>query len=300
MDEQILHTPEAIAHANGLEIVYDTFGDANNPPLLLVMGLGGQLIAWDETFCRSLAARGYWVIRYDNRDIGRSTKFDHLPLPDMMQVAGVLMSGGTITFDYSLYDMAADGMGLLDALGIQSAHVVGVSLGGMIAQIMTTCYPQRVKTLTSIMSTTNDRELPLPTPEAIAVLLSPAAPDLASYVTNSVAASRVLAGPKYPIDEAKAHRDAEQSYRRSYYPAGAIRQLLATLACPSRRQELKTVTTPTLVIHGDADPLIPVAAGIDTADSIPNAKLLIIEGMGHGITQSLSPQIVEAIANHAK
>ncbi len=296
----ITYTSETIVKTPQAEIAFDSFGDPTHPPLLLVAGLGGQLIAWEESFCQDLAAKMYWVIRYDNRDVGHSSKFDHIPLPDMMAVAGMLLSGSSISFDYSLYDMAADGIGLLDALGIQSAHVLGVSMGGMIAQIMTTCYPQRVRTLTTIMSTTNDPALPLPTAEAISVLLSPAVANEQSYVENSLSASRILAGPGYPIDETKTRLNAARAYHRGYYPAGTTRQLLATLACPSRREALKRVTVPTLVIHGDADPLVPVEAGIDTADHIPNAKLLIIPGMGHGITDKLSPQIVAAVTAHAR
>lgn len=262
--------------------------------MLLVMGLGAQMIRWDEAFCKALAAQGHWVIRFDNRDVGLSTKFDQAGIPDIMS----LVRGKKVAVPYTLKDMAADAVGLLDVLGIKSADIVGVSLGGMIAQTMAIHYPERVRTLTSIMSSTGNPSLPKTKRKAVQVLFAPAASNRKDYVANELKAAKVLHGPKYPLNEDYVRKYSERSYDRCHHPQGFPRQLGAILASGSRCEDLAKVKIPTLVIHGNADPLIPVEGGKDTAKSIPGAKLLIIEGMGHSFPIEVVPQILRAILEH--
>lgn len=295
MTLEITHSPEKRAQANGLELVYDTFGDPADSPMLLVMGLGAQMIKWDEDFCSELAAEGYWVIRFDNRDIGLSTKLTEAGVPNTM----ALMQGQPVEVPYLLSDMANDAIGLLDALEIEQAHVVGASMGGMIAQMMAIVYPQRLYTLTSIMSTTGNPNLPPAKPEVLATLFQPAPAALEHYLKHSLGISRLFAGPHFPFDEERALKRAIRAYERGLNPAGTARQLAAVIASGSRKEALKNVTTPTLVIHGDADPLLPVEGGIDTAEAIPNAELLIIPGMGHTLPLETWPQVIGAITRHA-
>ncbi|MGB0385914.1 MAG: alpha/beta fold hydrolase [Ardenticatenaceae bacterium] len=295
MTEQITHSPARRAQANGVELVYDTFGDPSAPPMLLVMGLGAQMIVWDEEFCKELAAEGYWVIRFDNRDIGLSTKFTKAGVPNTM----ALMQGQAVKVPYLLSDMANDAVGLLDALGIEQAHVVGASMGGMIVQMMAIDHPLRLRTLTSIMSTTGNPNLPPANPAVLGALFQPAPSDREGYLQHSLATSRLFAGSGFPFDEERALKRAARAYERGLNPAGTARQLAAVIASGSRKEALKNLTTPTLVIHGDADPLVPLEGGIDTAEAIPDAELLIIEGMGHSLPLETWPQIVGAITRHA-
>jgi pimeloyl-ACP methyl ester carboxylesterase len=299
MTQNIPHNDPSSVRVNDVEIVYDSFGETSAPPILLVMGLGAQMIAWDEAFCAALATQGYWVIRFDNRDIGLSTKFDAAGVPDIIAMMQATMQRKAVQAPYTLRDMAGDAAGLLEALEIESAHVVGVSMGGMIAQAMAIHHPDRVRTLTSIMSSTGNPELPPPTPEAAAILVTPAPTDRAGYIESSVQSWRVLAGPTFPMDETLVRERAERFFDRGINPAGSARQLAAVLASGSRKEALKSVTLPVLVIHGDADPLVPVKGGVDTADSIPGAELLIIEGMGHALPPALWSPIIDAIVNHA-
>jgi pimeloyl-ACP methyl ester carboxylesterase len=293
--EAVEHSEEKTIHANGIEIVYDTFGAPSDPAMLLIMGLGEQLIAWDEELCRQLAGKGYWVIRFDNRDVGLSTKFDEAGVPDLL----ALTQGAASEVPYTLEDMAEDAVGLLEGLGVEAAHVVGVSMGGMIAQTIAINHPQRVLTLTSIMSSTSDPRLPPPKPEAGLLLYAPSPTDRAGYIEYSVKTWRVLGGPCFPINEERIREFAGRVYDRGRHPAGFARQLAAILASGSRKSPLKSVHAPTLVIHGDADPLIPVEAGKDTAETIAGAKLVIIEGMGHDLPPAIWPEIVTVITDHA-
>jgi len=267
--------------------------------LLLVSGLGQQLIGWDEGFCAQIAGRGYRVIRYDNRDVGLSTRFDDAGVPNIPALAQAAMQGQAIESPYTLRDMADDAVGLLDALEIESAHIVGASMGGMISQAIAIHHPQRVSTLTSIMSTTGDPSLPPAKPEAMAALVTPAPTDRAGYLDYAVRTWRVFNGPGFPYDEAITREKAGQAFDRGLSPAGTARQLNAVIASGSRREALKSVTIPTLVIHGDSDSLVPVEGGTDTANSIPGAELMIVEGMGHELPPLAWPQIIDAIARHA-
>ncbi|MCK5557141.1 MAG: alpha/beta hydrolase [Candidatus Hydrogenedentes bacterium] len=301
MTQNVPHSEPATVNANGVEIVYDTFGDSGAPPLLLIMGLDLQMIAWDERFCSDLAARGYRVIRFDNRDVGLSTKFDDAGTPNVLAMIQALAQRERVEAPYTLRDMADDAVGLLDALKIESTHVVGTSMGGMIGQTMAIHHAQRVRTLTSIMSTTGDSRLPMATPEAFSVLMTPVPTDRSDYIETSLRAWRVLTGPAFPVDEDRVRELAGQLFDRGLNPAGTGRQLAAIIASGSRKKFLKSLKVPTLVIHGDADPLIPVEGGIDTANTIPGAKLLIVEGMGHAlpVTPQVWPQVIGAIARHA-
>ncbi len=285
----------SVAPVNGLEIAYETHGDPSAEPLLLVMGLGAQLIAWPVELCDALVDRGFFVIRYDNRDVGLSTKMPDVQgdfMTSFMQAA----QGEPIDVAYRLSDMAADGMGLLDHLGIESAHIVGASMGGMIAQTMAIEHPARVRTLTSIMSTTGEPEVGQPTPEAMALLVRPAATSRAEAIEASIAASRAIGSPEH-FDEALARRRAEAAYDRCYLPAGMARQLLGILASGSRAEGLAQLDLPTLVIHGDVDPLVTLTGGQRTAELVPGAELLVLEGMGHDLPPALLPPVVEAITS---
>jgi len=296
----VTRTPPAFADANGLKLCYDTFGEASAPALLLIMGLAAQMVAWDDEFCTLLAERGFRVIRFDNRDIGLSSRIESAGVPDVSAAFMSAMQGKPITSPpYLLTDMAADAIGLLDALEIPSAHVVGASMGGAIAQTLAIHHPERLRTLTSIMATTGEPGLPPPTAEALAVLFKPTPTDQAGYFDSYVQTWRVLRAGSFPLDEARDLARAGQNFARGLNPAGVARQMVAILASGSRKQALGAVRVPTLVIHGDIDPLVPLACGLDTAESVPGAKLLVVSGMGHALPISKWPQIVDAIAAHA-
>ncbi len=282
-----------LAPANGIHIAYETYGDPADTPLLLVMGLGAQLIAWPIDMVHAFADRGFFVVRYDNRDVGLSTKLADVGndfLATFMRAA----SGDPVTVAYRLSDMAADGIALLDYLGIASAHVAGASMGGMIAQTMAIEYPTRVRSLTSIMSTTGEPEVGAPTAEAMAVLLRPVGTTRQEAIDASVDGSRVIGSPAF-FDEAVVRTRAAAAYDRCYHPAGVARQLLAIAASGSRAEGLAQLNVPTLVIHGDLDPLIGVSGGKRTAELIPGARLLVIEGMGHDMAAPVVPQVVAAV-----
>ena len=230
MTLEVLHTEAASVQANGIDIVYDSFGDPSHPPMLLVMGLGGQMIAWDEEFCEALAAREYWVVRYDNRDVGLSTKFDQSGVPDLVGMT----QGQAVQAPYTLRDMADDAVGLLDALDIASAHIVGISMGGMIVQTMSIHHPKRVRTMTSIMSTTGNPELPTPKPEVIALLVRPAPEDRASYLNSAVETWSILGSPGFPFDEVRVRDRAGRAFDRGLCPEGTMRQMAAILASGRR------------------------------------------------------------------
>lgn len=288
--------------ANGIVIEYDSFGSKDAKPTLLISGLGVQMIRWTVPFCELLAAHGHWVIRFDNRDAGLSSHFNNVPIPSIATVASAIARSERPDVPYTLFDMADDAVGLLDALGIERAHVVGRSMGGMIAQLVASEHPHRTLSMTSIMSSTGNPGLPSAAPEVMA-LLTQCAPhpleDEDGFLAHSLALSRVLAGPGYQLDEAAQCVLALAEVKRAYNPAGFGRQIAAIAATGDRRPRLNTITVPTLVMHGANDPLIHVAAGEDTAANIRNAKLLVIEGMGHELPPALYEVIARAIADNA-
>ena len=283
--------------ANGLDIYYESHGDAGAEPILLIMGLGAQMTRWSPEFIGKLTAAGHRVIAYDNRDVGLTEKLDAAGPPDMGAIVAALSQGKTPPAAYTLIEMAADAAGLLQALGIERAHIVGASMGGMIAQLVAANFPERTLSLTSIMSTTGNPDLPRATPEAMARLNTPApdpAKDLEAFLASSVEGAKVMASA-YPVDEAQARAQALGDYRRSYYPVGFQRQYAAILASPDRRPKLKTITAPTVVIHGGDDPLVPLAGGRDTAENIPGAQLIIVPGVGHEIPTAVQDVFVAGI-----
>jgi pimeloyl-ACP methyl ester carboxylesterase len=280
--------------ANGIHLEYEEFGNPADRPVLLIMGLGAQMILWRDDFCQSLAARGHRVIRFDNRDVGKSTWFDHLEVPDVMATMTAALTGQPIQAPYLLKDMAADAAGLLDGLGIERAHVVGASMGGMIAQSLAIEHPAKVISLTSIMSTTGNLSMLQPQPEALGVLLTPQPTSREAAIERGVMVFRIIGSPGM-FDEQEIRELATQSYDRGMNPAGVMRQLVAILGSGSRNEALRKLQVPALVIHGKVDPLVPFAAGEDTAASIPSAELLAIDGMGHDMPRPLWPRIIDAV-----
>ena len=283
--------------SNGIELCYETFGDAADPPLLLVMGLGAQMIAWDVNFCEALVDRGFFVIRFDNRDVGLSSKFEGGG--GIAEALARAAQGEPIQAPYLLSDMAADAVGLLDHLGIDRAHVVGASMGGMIAQAIAIEHPDRVRTLTSIMSTTGESEVGQPTPEAMARLMVAPPRTREEALDSAVAGAKVIGSPAH-VDEARSRAMAAAAYDRAFTPAGTARQLVAIAASGSRAEGLRNLDVPTLVIHGDVDPLVTPTGGHRTAELVPDAELLVIEGMGHDLPPALWPQVVEAITANTR
>jgi pimeloyl-ACP methyl ester carboxylesterase len=280
------------AQVGDLEIAYETFGDAGDPPVLLVMGLATQMIGWPDEFCAGLAERGHFVVRFDNRDIGLSTHLDSAGAPDVMSVLG----GDVSSVAYGLPDLATDTVGLLDALGLDSVHVVGASMGGMIAQLVAVQAPERVRSLTSIMSTTGDPSVGAPAEAALAVLLAPAATDRDGAVQRVIDTYRVIGSPGFEFDEPSVRDRAGLSFDRAYDPAGVARQLAAILTTHDRTHDLKWISVPTLVIHGSDDALVNVNGGRATAAAIPDAELLVVDGMGHDLPRAVWPEITDRIS----
>jgi pimeloyl-ACP methyl ester carboxylesterase len=282
--------------ANGIDIEYDEFGDRTARPVLLIMGLGAQMILWHEDFCTQLAARGHRVIRFDNRDVGKSSKLNHLGVPNVLLAMGAALARQPVSAPYRISDMAGDAVGLLGALDIDKAHIVGASMGGMIAQSLAIEHPTRVLSLTSIMSSTGNPDLPQARPEAISALLAPPPASRQASIERAVSVFRVIGSPGFPFDEAYVRERAALSYDRGFSPEGVVRQLVAIVASGSRTQALRSVTVPTLVIHGRDDPLVPLAAGQDTAAAVPGAELMVIDGMGHDLPRAVWPRIIDAIS----
>jgi pimeloyl-ACP methyl ester carboxylesterase len=292
------HSALAFASANGITIAYDTFGSPEQEPLVLIMGLSSQMILWEEDFCTRLAARGFFVIRFDNRDVGLSTRFSRAGMPHIH----ALLSGkirGASAVPYTIADMALDAVGLLDALGVKSAHVVGESMGGMIGQEMAIRYPERTRTLASIMSTTGNPLLPPPRQEALEILFRPVPLDREGFVRYFREVWTILSGPRYSMDDERALHLGHETFSRGIEPAGSARQFAAIIASGSRKERLSRVTAPSLVMHGDLDPLVPLECGIDTAEAIPGAQLMVMEGMGHYLPPQLWGEIIDAIAGNA-
>jgi len=291
-----------LARANAIDLFYDEIGDAKAPALLLIMGLGTQMIGWPEAFCGRLADRGFRVIRFDNRDIGLSTKIENAPKTDLFAAFANAAAGRPVEAPYRLDDMAKDVVGLMDALSLDRAHVVGASMGGMIAQLIAARHGERVRSLTSMMSSSGDPRLERPAPSAGALLTAarPSRDEREASIQFGMNVYKVIGSPGYPSPEPELRAKVERAFDRSHYLAGYARQLAAVLATGSRVELLKTIRVPTLVLHGADDPLIPVAAGRDTARHIPGAALKIIPGWGHDIPTALIPTLVEAITAHCE
>jgi pimeloyl-ACP methyl ester carboxylesterase len=271
----------ARTHANGIEIEYETFGSSEDPALLLVSRLGGQLLDWDESLCEALAERGYFVVRFDNRDSGLSSKILDRNPGDAANMFKAIMKGERVAPLYTIEDMAEDAAGLLRALHIEKAHVCGISMGGMIAQSVAIHHPDRVRSLISIYSTTGNPDLPPPRPEALKVLLEPAPAKRSAYIDYTVNLFRVVSGSGVQFDADAVRQIAARYFDRSFCPQGTAHQLIATLLQTNRKGQLARLTLPVLIIHGDEDPLVPVAAATDMAEAIPHAELLMVKGMGH-------------------
>jgi pimeloyl-ACP methyl ester carboxylesterase len=280
--------------ANGIEIEYLIEGDTTDRPLLLVMGLGAQLITWPQGFVDALCERGFFVICFDNRDSGLSTKLEGTP--DIT----ALFTGDTSSAPYLVEDMADDAAGLLAELGLPKVHVVGASLGGMIVQALAIHHQDRFHSVCSIMSTTGNRAVGAPTAEAITALLRPIASSREEAIEASLAGSRVIGSPGYPVDEAVLRARAAAAYDRSYSPEGTARQLAAVLASPDRTEGLHGVQLPFLVLHGEADPLVTLSGGQATAEAVPDAKLITYPGMGHDLPEQLWTDVAEAIVANAE
>ncbi|MFP4476685.1 MAG: alpha/beta fold hydrolase [Desulfatibacillaceae bacterium] len=279
----------AQARANGIDIEYEAIGEPEGPPILLVMGLGGQLIRWQDDFCKMIADRGRWVIRFDNRDVGLSSHLDHLGTPDIGKVAA-----GEQKPAYTLEDMAADTAGLLDALEIEKAHVCGLSMGGMIAQIMGYAFPEKIATLCIFESTPGSPNLPPPDQQAMEALLTVPPDDLEGYAGHMARVMRVFAGGSGSFDEEMEYENGKQSYLRSYHPQGVARQMAAVAGAGDRMPGIRKITAPTLVLHGALDPLIPPEHGRAMAMAIPEAEFATIGDMGHGLAYpALWSEIVE-------
>jgi pimeloyl-ACP methyl ester carboxylesterase len=285
--------------ANGIQLAYDEFGSKDDPAVILIMGLGTQMIAWHEDFCRDLASRGYRVIRFDNRDIGLSQKMSDQKTPGLARLALAQKLGISVKVPYRLYDMALDTVGLLDALQIDAAHFVGCSMGGMICQIVAAKYPSRCLSLTSIMSNSGARNLPGPKGEVIRQMAKRANGDREARIEQAVITWQLLGSPGYQMPPDEIREMILTSIERSYYPPGYARQLAAVMTSSDRVRLLKTIKVPTQVIHGLDDPLVPVSGGVDTAERIAGAKLELIPGMGHDFPRALWPKFIELIVANA-
>jgi pimeloyl-ACP methyl ester carboxylesterase len=286
--------PAEIQHAgtpHGIELAYETFGEPSDPPVLLVMGLGTQMLGWPDGFCRALADREHFVVRFDNRDVGLSTHLHDAPKPDVVAA----FRGDLSSASYTLSDMATDTVALMDALGWDSAHVVGASMGGMIAQTVAIEHPARVRSLTSIMSNTGDRRVGQATEAAMRILMAPPARSRQEAMDRTVANYRVIGSPGYPLDEDALRERAALSYDRGYDPLGIGRQFVAVIASGDRTPRLGEIRVPTLVVHGAQDPLVDVSGGRATVAAIPGAELVVLEGMGHDLPEPLWAEVAGRI-----
>lgn len=297
---EVSYQQPQMAKANGIELCYDIFGAPDAEPMMLIMGLGAQMIFWEDEFCKDLASRGFRVVRFDNRDIGLSTKMSGGKPLSLVEFLKLRIFKVPPQSSYKLWDMAADVIGLMDTLSIGKAHIVGLSMGGAIAQEIAINYPERVLSLTSIMATTGNPRLPQPTREATAMLLAPAPKTKEEYIRRFASNWKILRGASFPQDEARDLERAERTYARGLNPAGVGRQLRAILASGDRTSRLARVKARTLCIHGTIDPLVKPEHGKSVAASIPGAKLLLVEGMGHALPIPMWQKVINAIAEHAK
>jgi len=285
--------------ANGIDIEYESFGRASDPLILLIMGFAAQLIFWPDPLCEGLAAKGFRVVRFDNRDIGNSTHFAGQSAPDPRALLAEVTAGRRPDVPYTLDDMADDALGLMDALGTKRAHVVGASMGGMIAQLVAINHPDRAKSLISIMSTTGRRDLPAGNSQTLSVLFRPPSSDSRDdLIEASLLVQRALSSPGFPVSEAEMNARAERRTDRAPFDlAGLARQSAALIVAPPRNALLRQVRCPALVLHGADDPVIPAAAARDTAESIPGAELVIVPGMGHDLPAALVPVCLKHIGD---
>jgi pimeloyl-ACP methyl ester carboxylesterase len=288
----------AIAKNRLVEIYFETFGDANDPALLLINGLGSQCINFDVAFCEKFVARGFFVIRFDNRDVGLSTKFNQV-LPDLFSVLEAVKDGVEPKVAYHLSDMANDALAVLDALGVERAHVAGWSIGGMIAQQLAIDHPERLLSITSSMSSTGDPDVGQASPEALSIILGPSDIDRDSIIQRRLDLERVI-GSRTHFDPERVATQTGDAYDRCFNLAGVARQLCAAAASGSRTSRLRHVTTPTLVMHGDVDNLINISGGERTAESVPGARFVVLEGMGHDLSLFYWDQLVDEITAHAQ
>ena len=287
--------------ANGIEIEYETAGNKSDPALLMIMGLGAQLTIWPDALFEGLAGKGFFVIRYDNRDTGLSTDFGSWGVPNIADAIGKAMQGRKVEAPYLLTDMAADAVGLIDALGIDKAHMVGASMGGMIAQTVAGLWPQRTRSLVSIYSSSGRPGLPVGKPEALAMLTAqPEGPAREQLVKHGMKLRRAIAGSGYPIPEAELRAFVERNVDRRWYPEGAARQYLSVIASGDRVEMLKTVKVPTLVLHGEEDPLLPVECGRDVARLVKGAEIQTYPGWGHDFPGPLIPTLIDRIVTFCK
>lgn len=272
----------------------------SGPPVLLIMGIGAQLVLWQEGVCDRLAAAGFRVVRFDNRDCGTSTRLEHLPAPSPARALAAALAGRPLAAPYSLEDMADDVVGLMDQLHLDTAHVVGVSMGGMIAQCLAIQHPDRIRSLTSMFSTTGGIRASVGKPRAYRALLSMRTHALEPYVASFTQFTQTVGGSLHPSDPAVARQLATLQFSRGVYRAGFKRQWAAILANGDRTNRLQAVTTPTLVVHGEEDPLVPLSGGIATARAVPGARLVVVPGLGHSMPQSAWPLIFDPIVDHLR
>lgn len=285
--------------ANGIEIEVESFGHTQDPAIVLIMGLGGQMVLWPDDFCARLAGAGYRVVRFDNRDIGLSSKLDHLGRPPLLRNGLAHTLRLPVRAPYRLDDMALDTVGVLDALGIGHAHVVGVSMGGMIAQILAAKHAPRIASLTSIMSSSGDPALPGPRLDVrLRLMKRPARLDREGLIAHGMQTWRMIGSPGYPEAGTELRRKVARQLDRNVHPQGFVRQISAIMASGSRVPLLRQLRTPALIIHGKADPLVPVAAAYDLKKHLPHARLEIVDGMGHDLPRVLLPRIESLILDH--
>jgi pimeloyl-ACP methyl ester carboxylesterase len=296
--EPSLHTSsgEQFARVGEIDLCYETFGDPGAPPMLLVMGLGAQMVLWDDRFCETLAERGFYVIRFDNRDVGRSTILRELGVPSRTQLFVRDRRGAK----YALDDMAGDAAGLLRELDITAAHVVGASMGGMIAQLLAIQHPRRVRSLASIMSSTGNRRVGQAHPRLWPRMVRRVRRDREGYIRDFIETYQTIGSTRYPPDPERMRSRAERCFDRGLHPSGAARQLAAVITAYDRTPFLRELKLPTTVIHGTADPLVRPSGGRATAEAIPGARLLMLDGMGHDMPPELWPQIIDAICENAE
>lgn len=287
----------AKVRANGIEIEYETVGNKADPALLLVMGLGAQLTIWPDSLFQGLAERGFHVIRFDNRDTGLSTGFDAWGVPNLPAAVQRVMKGEKVDAPYLLKDMAADAIGLLDALGIERAHMVGASMGGMILQIVAAEYPERTRSMVSIYSTSGRPGLPAGKPEALAMLSAqPEGPAREQLVKHGMKLRQTIGSPGYPTPDDEMRAFVEKNVDRRWWPEGAARQYLSVIASGDRVELLKAIRVPTLVLHGEDDPLLPVECGRDVARLVPGAEIETWAGWGHDFPKALIPRVIDRVA----